>query len=358
MSWRDKRPLKPFEWGFLVLLLAVLLYVAASLWGVVAGGLPNLGRALADGEIRFAVGLSLWTTTLSTLLCILIGIPCAYLLAFTPLPGKRWPAALLELPLALPYLVLGLCLLTLFSSPFGKALKELGLRLVFDPKGIVAVHLLINLPFVIHLATQAFRQIDPELPLTAQTLGATRFQAFTDAPAQFEGSLDQVLALDLEGDPHSRGLFIATLNAVMKYLGRADNTVHCRDGGPELCARHMVEWVSEHYGTPKIALVGFQPALIAALSQRFPVKVLDLNPDNIGKVKDGCPVLDGVAGRREAVDWADLVLCTGSTLCNGTIVDYLDLDKEVVFFGTTLAGAAPILGLKRACFADRTMEEQ
>ena len=178
MNWRDKRPLKPFEWGFLVLLLAVLLYVAASLWGVVAGGLPNLGRALADGEIRFAVGLSLWTATLSTLLCILIGIPCAYLLAFTPLPGKRWAEALLELPLALPYLVLGLCLLTLFSSPFGKALKELGLRLVFDPKGIVAVHLLINLPFVIHLAAQAFRQIDPELPLTAQTLGATRLQAF------------------------------------------------------------------------------------------------------------------------------------------------------------------------------------
>lgn len=83
MSCRDKRPLKPFEWGFLVLLLAVLLYVAASLWGVVAGGLPNLGRALADGEIRFAVGLSLWTTTLSTLLCILIGIPCAYLLAWS-----------------------------------------------------------------------------------------------------------------------------------------------------------------------------------------------------------------------------------------------------------------------------------
>ena len=179
MSWRDKRPLKPFEWGFLVLLLAVLLYVAASLWGVVAGGLPNLGRALADGEIRFAVGLSLWTATLSTLLCILIGIPCAYLLAFTPLPGKRWAEALLELPLALPYLVLGLCLLTLFSSPFGKALKELGLRLVFDPKGIVAVHLLINLPFVIHLAAQAFRQIDPELPLTAQTLGATRLKTET-----------------------------------------------------------------------------------------------------------------------------------------------------------------------------------
>ena len=196
-----------------------------------------------------------------------------------------------------------------------------------------------------------------EVMLMAEFRGAMG-QAFTDAPAHFEGSLDQVLALDLEGDPHSRGLFIATLNAVMKYLGRADNTVHCRDGGPELCARHMAQWVADAYGAPKIALVGFQPALIAALSQRFPLKVLDLNPDNIGKEKDGCPVLDGASGRQEAVDWADLVLCTGSTLCNGTIVDYLDLDKEVVFFGTTLAGAAPILGLKRACFADRTMDEQ
>lgn len=196
-----------------------------------------------------------------------------------------------------------------------------------------------------------------EVMLMADFRGAMG-QAFTDVPAHFEGSLDQMLALDLEGDPHSRGLFIATLNAVMKYLGRADNTVHCRDGGPELCARHMAQWVADAYGAPKIALVGFQPALIAALSQRFPLKVLDLNPDNIGKEKDGCPVLDGASGRQEAVDWADLVLCTGSTLCNGTIVDYLDLDKEVVFFGTTLAGAAPILGLKRACFADRTMEEQ
>ena len=178
MSWRRKHPLKPFEWAFLLLLLAVLAYVAANLWSVAAGGLPNLGRALADGEIRFAMGLSLWTTTLSTALCVLIGIPCAYMLSCTQLPGRRWIQALLELPLSLPYLVLGLCLLTLFSSPGGKLLKELGLRLVFDPKGIVAVHLLINLPFVIHMAAQAFGQIDPELPLTAQTLGASRFQAF------------------------------------------------------------------------------------------------------------------------------------------------------------------------------------
>ena len=190
-----------------------------------------------------------------------------------------------------------------------------------------------------------------EVMLMAEFRGA-KGQAFTDAPARFEGSLADILGLDLQTDPHSVGLFVATLNAVMKYLGRADNTVHCKDGGPECCARHMVEWVAQEYGKPKIALVGFQPALIGALSQHFPLKILDLNPENIGKVKDGCSVLSGEQDRQAVVDWADLVLCTGSTLCNGTIVDYLGLDKEVVFFGTTLSGAAPILGLKRACFSD------
>lgn len=196
-----------------------------------------------------------------------------------------------------------------------------------------------------------------EVMLMAQFRGAMG-QAFTDAPAQFSGPLSQLLEGDLDGDPHARGLFIAALNAVMKYLGKADNTVHCKDKGPELCARHMASWVGETYGSPKIALVGFQPSLIADLSQRFEVQVLDLNPDNIGKVKDGCPVRDGATDRDEVVGWADLVLCTGSTLCNGTIVDFLDLPKEVVFFGTTLSGAAPILGLKRACFADVTFAEQ
>lgn len=195
-----------------------------------------------------------------------------------------------------------------------------------------------------------------EVMLMAQFRGA-KGQAFTDAPARFEGPLEDILSLDLEGDPHARGLFIAALNAVMAHLGRADNTVHCRDGGPELCARHMAQWVGETYGTPRIALVGFQPSLIAALGARFPLRVLDLNPENIGRVKDGCPVLDGQTAREETVAWADLVLCTGSTLCNGTIVDYMDLDKPVAFFGTTLSGAAPILGLERCCFADRCAAE-
>ena len=73
-----------------------------------------------------------------------------------------------------------------------------------------------------------------------------------------------------------------------------------------------------------------------------------------GSLKFGIRVEDGTAMKEEIRDsYAELILCTGSTLCNGSIIDYLDLDKEVLFFGTTASRAAPLLGLKRICFADK-----
>lgn len=181
-------------------------------------------------------------------------------------------------------------------------------------------------------------------------------QAFTEAPLTFQGSLSEVLAADLAGDPHARGLYIAVLNAAAKELGLCGDTVHCRTQGPELCAGDMLSYLRTHYPDKRrVALVGYQPALLEMLSKsEYGVRVLDLNPANVGQIRFGVTVEDGIRDYRSAVlEYADLVLCTGSTICNGTITDYLDLPVEVVFFGTTISGAAALLGLKRACFADR-----
>jgi ABC-type sulfate transport system permease component len=63
------------------------------------------------------------------------------------MPFKRIVQIVIELPLSLPYLVLGLCLLIVFSSDLGKALRGLGFSVVFDKKGIVLAQLMVNLPF-------------------------------------------------------------------------------------------------------------------------------------------------------------------------------------------------------------------
>ena len=185
-------------------------------------------------------------------------------------------------------------------------------------------------------------------------------QAFTDAPSAYRGTLEEICSLDLADDPYSRGLFIAALNAVMKHSGRADCTVHCRNEGPESCAMDVVRYISEHYGRPAIALIGYQPAMLEQLAKEYDVRAADLSLANIGQKRFGVLIEDGRIPEtsQSLCRKADLVLCTGSTVCNGSIVDFLPFKEKILFYGTTLAGAAPLMGLPRLCFADRYQEPQ
>lgn len=175
-------------------------------------------------------------------------------------------------------------------------------------------------------------------------------QAFTDAPSDFDGTLEDILSLDPESDSHSRGLLVASLNAVMRYTGDIDHTVHCRNDELEQCAEAHAAHIREHFGSPRITLIGYQPALTARLSQEFSLRVLDMNPQFVGSERSGITIEHGTAAYRSAVlEWPELILCTGSTLCNGTFVNYLDTGRPVIFFGISGAAAARIFHLPRFC---------
>lgn len=177
-------------------------------------------------------------------------------------------------------------------------------------------------------------------------------QSFTDTPSAFTGTLAEVLELDIVNSEYDRNIFIAALNAVMRKLGKCDRSIHCRNNGPEECAEKIVDTLMKTYGPKvKIAQIGYQPAMLEHLAEKFDVRILDLNPENVGEMRYGVKVLDGVKDYEETVQWADLILCTGSTLGNGTIVKFMNLDKEVLYYGTSAAGAAELLGLKRICHA-------
>lgn len=175
-------------------------------------------------------------------------------------------------------------------------------------------------------------------------------QAFTDAPSIFHGTLDEILSLDLSGNAHNRAILIATMNAVMAYLGLIQHTVHCKTEEPETCAQEFVNYARMKFKDKKIALIGYQPSILEALSKEFTLRVLDLSPKNVGQTRYGVKVEHGIDDYEEVVrNWADVILCTGSTLCNGSIVNFIDIGKEVLFFGITVAGAAEFLGLNRLC---------
>jgi len=172
-------------------------------------------------------------------------------------------------------------------------------------------------------------------------------QAFTDMYGDFSGSLAEVLELDLKNN-FRRAVFVSALNAVMRYLGLVSNTVHCKDEGPRRCAQKLVKYLREKHGGRRIALVGFQPRMVEALSQQFELRVTDLDEENIGQEKYGVRIW-GPKRTEEHLKWCDLALVTGTTVVNGTLAQFLHRSKPVIFYGVTISGAARLLNLERFC---------
>jgi len=175
-------------------------------------------------------------------------------------------------------------------------------------------------------------------------------QAFTDQYGDFEGTLAEVLKMPSKNN-YRRALFVASLNAVLRYLGKTEGTVHCKDEDPTLCAARLRDHLKSHYDGAKVAQIGFQPRMIEALSPVFDLRVTDLDADNIGTRRFNT-LIEGPEATEELIEWADLLLVTGTTLVNDTIDQFLG-KKPVIFYGTTIAGAACLMGWERFCACSR-----
>ena len=156
----------------------VLLFIGSAIFAIVAGGISHFGEAISSEEVLFSLHMSVTTSSISTVICLLLSLPTAYALSHVSFPGKRLAEILMELTLSLPYILLGFALLLIFSSPLGKALKEAGFAVVFSPAGIVFAQMIVNLPFAIRMMRTAFVGVNPRVEFVAQTLGAMPWDVF------------------------------------------------------------------------------------------------------------------------------------------------------------------------------------
>ena len=172
-------------------------------------------------------------------------------------------------------------------------------------------------------------------------------QAFTDMYGDFSGRLSDIAGMDLTNN-FRIAIFISSLNAVMRYLRLIDKSVHCKDNEPQECSYELVKYIERNYGHPKLAMVGFQPRMVEALSKRFELRVTDMDKNNIGTEKFGV-VIHSPEKTQENLNWCDVALVTGSTIVNNTI-DQSRISKPVVYYGVTISGAAKLLGLNHFCY--------
>ena len=156
----------------------VLVFIGSAILAIVLGGIAHFGEAIRSEEVLFSLKMSVVTSTISTSICLLLALPTAYALSRTDMPCKKLAEIVMELTLSLPYILLGFALLIIFSSPFGKALKEAGFAVVFSPTGIIFAQLIVNLPFAIRMIRTAFNTVNPRVEFVAMTLGATPGEVF------------------------------------------------------------------------------------------------------------------------------------------------------------------------------------
>ncbi|MBC3887006.1 ABC transporter permease subunit [Acetobacterium paludosum] len=168
-----------FEIISIITAAVVVVFTSVLILTIIVRGFPYLQEAFLSEEIQFSIKLSLYTASIATFICMFLGVPTAYALTRTSFPFKKLCQIIIELPLSMPYLVLGLSLLLIFSSDLGKALKELGFRVVFDKNGIILAQTVVNLPYVIRFIRTAFQEVDERLEFISGSLGASKWKRFT-----------------------------------------------------------------------------------------------------------------------------------------------------------------------------------
>lgn len=166
------RKISAFQLLCALLTLLTVLLIGSNLAVIAFRGVKSLPECFLTRETQFAIGLSLKSACISTCLCFALAVPTAYTLTRSKLPGRGIVEMLLELTMSLPYIVIGLSLLIVFSSPVGKWLKAHGFPVVLHANGVIAAQLMVNLPFAIKLVSSAFQSVDRKLERVAGLLGA------------------------------------------------------------------------------------------------------------------------------------------------------------------------------------------
>jgi len=171
-------PLRVLALGYLLFLL--VLPVGLIAWRTFAHGLGPFVAALTSPSAVHAFEVTLSVALWAVLANTVFGIGTAILLVRHNFPGKRILGALIDLPLAVSPVVVGLALILVYGrfAPVGGWLERHGVQVIFSLPGMVLATVFVSLPLVVRAIVPVLQELGEEQEQAAHTLGATRWQAF------------------------------------------------------------------------------------------------------------------------------------------------------------------------------------
>ena len=173
------------RWGLRLLALGYLLFllvlpVSLVFYRSFAGGWDVFWNAITSPDALHALQLTLIITAITVPLNAVFGVIAALVLVRRRVPGRPLISALIDLPLALSPVVVGLCIILVWGKNgwFGFVQNDLNYQVVFAVPGMVLATIFVCLPFVVREVVPVLREVGTDQEEAATILGAGAFQTF------------------------------------------------------------------------------------------------------------------------------------------------------------------------------------
>jgi len=183
LSTRRRRPI---TYVFRVIVAVYLFFLVA--WPVslvvkntFTDGLTDLRGILEDPDIVHALRLTVGVAVVAVVLNTVFGVGISLLLVRYEFPGRRLLSALIDVPLSVSPIVVGLSLVLVYGGRdgwFGPQLEDWGIQVIFAPLGILLATTFVALPLVIREVVPVLEEIGIEQEQAAHSLGASAVQTF------------------------------------------------------------------------------------------------------------------------------------------------------------------------------------
>lgn len=184
-AFRKQRSILPgfgLATGFTVVYLSLIVLIPLSTAFLKAATMswPRLWSVVTDERVLAAYRLSFGAAFLASAANTVFGLLVAWVLVRYTFPGRRIFDAIVDLPFALPTAVAGLSLTAIYAGSgwLGQLLEPRGIKVAYEPLGVVVALTFVGLPFVVRTVQPVIEDLGTEYEEAASSLGASRFQTF------------------------------------------------------------------------------------------------------------------------------------------------------------------------------------
>jgi molybdate/tungstate transport system permease protein len=142
---------------------------------IVALGSKDLTTALATGSFLASVEVTFVIATVAAILSVLVGTPFAYLLARSDFKFKEVIEAIIDIPIMVPHVVVGIMIVLAFSAQYGLGpfLQGIGINIFETLIGAIITVTYLSATYSIRVTESAIKAVSPDVELTARTLGSS-----------------------------------------------------------------------------------------------------------------------------------------------------------------------------------------